>query len=143
MSTTEPKLAYQHAFDVIEGVEHGSMDLGGASQAICVLNRMAEVFGVAGDDLGAFDDACDSTGGFDLTGMRAQSVDVGPEGPGRPEQRFDRETTRDVGRPRQPSGAVQSQHPHRQHPFGAIEKREALLRLEPERRQATCCKDLG
>ena len=94
-----------------------------------------KVVGVAGDDLGAFDHAGDSSGRFDLTGMGAQSMDVRPERSGRSEQGFDRETTGDIGRARQPPGPVQSQDPHRQHPFGAVEKGESLLGLEPERQQ--------
>ena len=119
------------------------MDLGGAAEAVGVLDGMDEVVGVAGPDLRAFDEPGDGGRRFGLTRVGTETVEVGSEGSGGSHEGFDRHRTGDVGGDGEVLGPVEGERPLGQHTFGAVEETQTLLGEEPEGFEAVGGEGLG
>ena len=121
--------------EVVERVPDGAMDLRHAAQRVRVLDLVG-VAVVAGLEGRVAEQVAHLGRDGDLAGMGPGELVLGGEGHVRAEQRLDRQRRRDARRPGQPIGIGQGQGPDRRHHLGAVEERQALLRLERERLEA-------
>ncbi len=98
---------------------------------------------MAGGDPGPLEQRPDAGGRGRLPRMRPEGVDLGAERTGRAHERLDAESAGDVGGVGETAGPVEGDHPHGEHPLGAVEQGEPLLRPQPDRLQPRRGERLG
>ncbi len=121
------QLASEHLPRKGQRVAGRPVHLGGAAQAVGILDGVDEVVPVAGADLGTLDEAGDVGRRDDLPGVRPQAVDLGAERAGGTHQRFHRQRAGKVGGTSDAKRPLVAEGPERQHSLGAVEQAEALL----------------
>ena len=127
------EFAGEHRLGMCNGVADGPMHLRGATEAVGILDLVAEIIVVRGRDLGSIKEIADPLCGPDLSRVRAQFVDPFLEWPIGSEHRFDGQRTRSIIRIDKKARTMDREAPHRKHPLGAIEQAQPLLCLEHKR----------
>jgi hypothetical protein len=136
------QLPFHHRPGVADHVAGGAVDLGGAAQRIGVLHGMVGR-AVAGDDLRPGQEAAQIGGAALLAGVGTDGVELGTVGGVGAEEGLHGDGAGHVGRGGQPVEVGHGQAQVGQHPFRAVEERQALLGLEDDRREAGGGQRLG
>ena len=121
--------------EVIERVADRAVDLRHAAERVRVLDLVGEAL-VAGLERRVAQEVAELRRDRDLAGVRPGELVGSGEGDVRAEQRLDAHRRGDARGPGQPVGVGEEQRPDRGHQLGAVEEREALLRLERQRLEA-------
>ena len=125
----------QHALDVAERVAGRAVHLRRAPQRIRVLHQV-RALAMRRQDRRTREQPSEVRRRRDLAGVRTQPLQPFVERGVGAERRLHRHRRGDVGRPREVGDAPRGQDPDREHALRPVDERQALLRLQRDRREA-------